>query len=131
LSPFGPQVKSIAWLQSSKPALPLNSALANAYRFQLEPSQSITFGVEGPATLKAAQIFDLKAFEQQGSSLAFLRGAALALGFVLALAILSLYGVRANRAFLVGGAFGFASLLFMALEAGYLFPLAKTYGDLN
>ena len=125
LLPFGSQVKSISWLQTANPPALLNSALADAYQFQLPPGQAMTFGVEGPAVLKAVRVYDVKSFAQRGASIAFLRGAALAVAFVLALSMLSLYGIRANRAFLVGGAFGFAALLFMALEAGYLQPLAQ------
>jgi diguanylate cyclase (GGDEF)-like protein len=128
LQPFGSQIKNIAWLQTATPPISQTSALADAYRFQLQPSQALTFGIEGPAALKAVRVFDLKSYTQRGASTAFLGGAALALGFVLALSMLSLYGIRANRAFLVGGAFGFASLIFMALEAGYLQPLAQTIG---
>jgi diguanylate cyclase (GGDEF)-like protein len=129
LKPFGSQVKSVAWLNPESPAASLNSAVADAYQFQLAAGQSMTFGVEGPAILKAVRVYDVKAFAQRSASIAFLRGAALAVAFVLALSILSLYGIRSNRAFLVGGAFGFATLLFMALEAGYLQPLARPFGN--
>jgi diguanylate cyclase (GGDEF)-like protein len=126
LQPFGSQVKNISWLQTTNAPAPLNSALADAYQFQLQPGQAMTFGIEGPAILKAVRVYDVKSFAQRGASMAFLRGAALAVAFVLALSILSLYGIRANRAFLVGGTFGFAVLLFMALEAGYLQPLSQS-----
>ncbi len=131
LMPFGSQVKNISWLQTTNPPAPLSSALADAYQFQLQPSQAMTFGVEGPAVLKAVRVYDVKSFAQRGASIAFLRGASLAVAFVLALSILSLYGIRANRAFLVGGAFGFSALLFMALEVGYLQPLAQNFGTFD
>jgi diguanylate cyclase (GGDEF)-like protein len=131
LKPFGSQVVSISWLSISNPVATQNSVLAEAYRFQIEAGQSVTLGIEGPAELKAARVYDVKAFTQRGASIAFLRGAAMAVGFVLALSILSLYGIRANRAFLVGGACGFAALVFMALEAGYLLPLARSFGTLE
>jgi diguanylate cyclase (GGDEF)-like protein len=129
LSPFGSQVKNVSWLQTTNAPAPVNSALADAFQFQLQPGQSMTFGIEGPAVLNAVRVYDLKSFAQRGASIAFLRGAALAVAFVLALSMLSLYGIRANRAFLVGGAFGFAALMFMALEAGYLQTLAQSLGS--
>jgi diguanylate cyclase (GGDEF)-like protein len=131
LQPFGSQVKSMAWLQTATPPQPLSSALADAFEFQLQPGQSMTFGIEGPAILKSAQVMDIRSFAQRGSSMVFLRGASLAVAFVLALCILSLYGIRSNRAFLVGGAFGISVLIFMAFEAGYLKTPNFTLGTID
>jgi diguanylate cyclase (GGDEF)-like protein len=128
LMPFGSQIENIQWMQSATPEGLQNLSSSDAYRFQLQPNASMTLGIEGAAVLNGVRVYDLKSFSQREASLAFLRGAALAVGIVLALSILSLYGIRANRAFLVGGSFGFATLVFMALEAGYLHPLAQTFG---
>jgi diguanylate cyclase (GGDEF)-like protein len=119
LQPYGSQLVSAKWLSQSVEHTPQNSATGDAFRFELGPAQSITVGLEGRATLSGIHVYDAQAFAQREASLAFLRGAALAVAFVLALSILALYGIRTNRAFLVGGFFGFASLMLMALEAGY------------
>ena len=70
--------------------------------------------------LSGARVYDVSVFVQREASFAFLRGAVLAVCFVLALSTLSLYGIRTHRAFLVGGAFAFTGLLFAALESGHL-----------
>jgi diguanylate cyclase (GGDEF)-like protein len=119
LQPYGTQLVSVQWLSQSVEHVPQISATGDAFRFELNPAQSITVGLEGKAVLSGVRIYDAQAFAQREASLAFLRGAAMAVAFVLALSILALYGIRANRAFLVGGFLGFASLMVMALEAGY------------
>ncbi len=129
LQPFGSQLTSVQWLSSSIDHSETTSATADAFRFELNPAQSITLGLEGRAVLIGARIYDVATFAQREASLAFLRGAVLAVAFVLALSILSLYGIRANRTFLVGGFFGFTALLFMALEAGYLDKLLWMPGN--
>ncbi len=120
LQNFGSQTTNVQWLASQVEHTQQTSATADAFRFELQPGQSITMGLEGRAVLSGARVYDVSAFAQREASLAFLRGAVLAVGFVLALSILSLYGIRTNRAFLVGGFFAFTALLFMALESGYL-----------
>jgi diguanylate cyclase (GGDEF)-like protein len=120
LQDFGSQLSSVQWLASQVEHTQQTSATSDAHRFELQPSQSITMGLEGRAILSGARVYDVAAFAQREASLAFLRGAVLAVGFVLALSILALYGIRTNRAFLVGGFFAFTALLFMALESGYV-----------
>jgi diguanylate cyclase (GGDEF)-like protein len=122
LQPFGSQLTSVQWLNATVEHIRQASTTADAYRFELEAAQSITVGLEGRAILNGARVYDVPAFAQRESSLAFLRGGVLAVIFVLALAIGSLYGIRSNRAFLVGGFFGLAALLFAALESGYFDP---------
>ncbi len=129
VEPFGSQLTSVQWLASSIDHAETTSATADAFRFELNPTQSITLGLEGRTVLSGARIYTISTFAQREASLAFLRGAVLAVGFVLALSILSLYGIRTNRVFLVGGFFAFAALLFMALEAGYLDKLSFTQGN--
>jgi diguanylate cyclase (GGDEF)-like protein len=129
LQPFGTQLTSVQWLSNTVEHTVQASATSDAFRFELAPAQSITLALEGRAVLNGARIYDVPAFAQREASLAFLRGAVLAVAFVLALSILSLYGIRANRVFLVGGFFAFAALLFMALEAGYLDKLTAVQGQ--
>ena len=129
LQPFGSQLTSVQWLASSIEHAQQTSATADAFRFELTPGQSITLGLEGRTVLSGARIYDVSTFAQREASLAFLRGAVLAVAFVLSLSILSLYGIRANRVFLVGGFFAFSALMFMALEAGYLDTLSFTQGS--
>jgi diguanylate cyclase (GGDEF)-like protein/PAS domain S-box-containing protein len=129
LQPFGSQLTSVQWLANQIEHAQQTSATADAFRFELNPGQSITLGLEGRTVLSGARIFDVSTFAQREASLAFLRGAVLAVAFVLSLSILSLYGIRANRVFLVGGFFAFSALLFMALEAGYLDKLSFTQGN--
>jgi diguanylate cyclase (GGDEF)-like protein len=119
LKPFGSQLVSMQWLEVEPSPTRQNAASGDAVRFQLKPNTSMTFGLEGNANLQAVRAYDAQAFSQREASLAFLRGAVLAVSFVLALSMLSLYGIRASPAFLVGGLFGFAALAFMALETGY------------
>jgi diguanylate cyclase (GGDEF)-like protein/PAS domain S-box-containing protein len=120
LEPFGSQLNSVQWVQTAEPPVLQNSATSNAYRFVLEPSESITVGLEGAVVLTGARLYDLQSFSQRESSSAFLRGAVLALATLLAFGILALYGIRADRVTVIGGLFGFATLLFIALEGGYL-----------
>ena len=120
LREFGSQLSSAQWLSSSVEHKAQASNSADAFRFELAAGQSITVGLEGRAILSGARLYDVSVFVQREASLAFLRGAALAVCFVLALTTLSLYGIRTHRAFLVAGAFAFAVLLFAALESGYL-----------
>jgi diguanylate cyclase (GGDEF)-like protein len=130
LQPFGSQLVSDQWLSKSVEFSQQISATGDAFRFELNPAQSITVGLEGRAVLIGARIYDVQSFAQREASLAFLRGAALAVAFVLSLSIFALYGIRANRAFLVGGFFGLCCLLMMALEAGYFGPSAFKIGEL-
>jgi diguanylate cyclase (GGDEF)-like protein len=129
LQPFGSQLASVQWLQTNIEHAQQTSATADAFRFELAPGQSITVGLEGRPVLTGARIYDVSAFAQREASLAFLRGAVLAVGFVLALSILSLFGIRTNRAFVAGGIFSFTSVLFMALEAGYLDDFIFKFGQ--
>ena len=131
VEPFGSQLTSVQWLASTLEHGQQTSATADAYRFELNPAQSITLGLEGRTVLSGVRIYDVSTFAQREASLAFLRGAVLAVAFVLALGILSLYGIRANRAFLAGGFFAFTALMFMALEAGYLDKLSFTQSTAN
>jgi diguanylate cyclase (GGDEF)-like protein len=116
---FGSQLASVQWLPDGPQLTPQASGTADAFRFDLEAGDGITVGLEGPAVLSGARIYDFGAYTQRESSLAFLRGAALAVVMVLAFGILALFGIRSNRVFPVGSFFAFAVLLFIALEAGY------------
>jgi diguanylate cyclase (GGDEF)-like protein len=129
LLPFGAPLQSVQWMQASQPATLQSSTTAVAYRFELKPGEAMTAGVEGGVEVRGAKIYDFRAFTQREATFSFLRGAAMAVGFVLALSILALYGIRTNRAFLVGGFFAFTALVFMALESGYLDSLS-TVSDL-
>jgi diguanylate cyclase (GGDEF)-like protein/PAS domain S-box-containing protein len=129
LRPFGSQLTSVQWLSDTVEHTVQASATSDAFRFELQPAQSITLAMEGRAILSGARLYDVPSFAQREASLAFLRGAVLAVGFVLALSILSLYGIRTNRVFLVGGFFGFAALLLTALESGYLDKLPVLQGQ--
>jgi diguanylate cyclase (GGDEF)-like protein len=131
LKPFGSQLVSMQWLATDPSPIQQTASSGDALRFQLKPKTSMTFGLEGNANLQAVRLFDAQIFAQREASLAFLRGAVLAVSFVLALSMISLYGIRANAAFLVGGFFGFSSLAFMALEAGYLKNLTTVVGNLQ
>jgi diguanylate cyclase (GGDEF)-like protein len=131
LQHFGTQLTSVQWLSSTVEPTRQASSTADAFRFELDAAQSITVGIEGRAVLSGVRVYDIPSFAQRESSLAFLRGGVLAVGFVLALGILSLYGIRANRAFLVGGFFGFAALLFAALEVGYFDRANEPFSQSN
>lgn len=128
LQPFGSQLTSVQWLSDTVEHTDQSSSTSDAFRFELLPAQSITVALEGRAVLNGVRLYDVPSFAQREASLAFLRGAVLAVAFVLALSILSLYGIRANRVFLVGGFFAFSALLFIALESGYLDKLAVAQG---
>ena len=63
------------------------------------------------------------------SSLAFFRGVALGIAMLMAVAMISLYAVRANAVFPFAALFAWASVGFIALEAGYLPPLNAMLPD--
>ncbi len=107
--PFGAPLQSVQWVESNKPVTLQSSTTAVSYRFELKPSESMTVGVEGATVIRGAKVYDFRAFAQREATFSFLRGATLAVGFVLALSILALYGIRTNRAFLVGGFFAFTT----------------------
>ncbi len=120
LLPFGTPLQSVQWLQSNEPVTLQSSTSAVAYRFTLQPGTTMTAGIEAGVVVRGAKVYDFSAFAQREATISFLRGASLAVGFVLTLTILALYGIRTNRTFLVGGFFSFTALIFMALESGYL-----------
>jgi hypothetical protein len=129
VEPFGSQLTSVQWLDTGAEHSQEASTTADAFRFELEPAQSITVGLEGRSVVTGARVYDEQAFAKREGSLAVLRGAVLAVGFVLALSIVSLYGIRTNRSFLVGGFFAFAVLLFASLESGYFDQLGLVPRD--
>jgi diguanylate cyclase (GGDEF)-like protein len=126
LLPFGTPLQTVQWVETKDPITLQPSTSAVAYRFTLQPGTTMTAGIEGSVVVRGAKVYDYHAFSQREATFSFLRGASLAVGFVLALSILALYGIRTNRAFLVGGFFAFTALLFMALESGFLDNLALT-----
>ena len=92
-----------------------------AYAFTLEPGATGAIAFEtNEAGLATAQLWQADALGAKKDYFAFFRGALLGIAVLLATAMLALYGFRARAVFLAAGGFAFASVGFIALEAGHI-----------
>jgi diguanylate cyclase (GGDEF)-like protein len=93
-----------------------------AVTFVIKPTATVTIALEGTTGADTAKIYSPEAFAAREASLAFLRGAVMAITILLAFGMVALYAIRQNFAFLAGGFFALIALAFAALEGGYLMP---------
>ena len=103
----------------------------DAVAFLIKANATMTFAIEAKATLSNVRIYSQQSFAAREESLAFLRGAVLAIAGLIAFGTLALYGIRAHTAFIAAGFFSLTAMGFMALEGGYLANLALRHTALG
>src|SRR5687767_9704160 len=108
--------------------LPLRALSVDALAFRIDPNASQTFALElTPAGLNGLSLWQRNAFEAQAGEYAFFRGVVLGIAMLLGIAILSFFIVRQRAVFLAASLFAWASVLFLAIEAGYLPDIQKWF----
>ena len=123
----GSVVASIAHTGSVAPAR-ISALGQDAYSLVLEPSASLSLGLEMTGTPPSAMLWEERdAFDSLSRSIAFFRGAILGVAVLLSVSMLLLYTTRARASFLSGGIFALASVAFVALEAGYFAQARKLF----
>ncbi|HEY7764053.1 MAG TPA: EAL domain-containing protein, partial [Aestuariivirgaceae bacterium] len=110
-------------------AIPLRALGMDALAFRIGPNASQTFALElAPAGLGSLSLWQRSAFEAQAGEYAFFRGVVLGIAMLLAIAIMSFFIVRQRTVFLAATLFACASVLFLAIEAGYLPDIQRWLG---
>ncbi|CAN5214739.1 EAL domain-containing protein [soil metagenome] len=100
---------------------PVDAAGADAVALRLAPGATLSLAMElKPVGLSGLTLWKRTAFEAQSRSFAFTRGVLLGIAGLMTLAMLGLYAIRANAVFPYAALFGVASVLFIALQSGYL-----------
>ena len=100
----------------------------DAFRINLKPDSQLTLAFETTPGRVEAQLWNRAAFEASTASRSFFHGMLLGITLLMGMLIVALYGIRSHPAFIAGGAFALATLLFLALEAGYLPVLQRLTG---
>ena len=131
LKPFGSQVQKINWVKPPDALTMLPAISDDAAGFLLAAKSTITFAIEGPPVLHTIRIMDANAFAAGQNTSGFVNGATLAVSLVLFLLMIALFGIRNQAEFVAGSFFTFATLQFIALEAGYLDRMAGSVGKLQ
>lgn len=109
-------------------ALPLKALSVDALAFRIDPNSSQTFALElTPAGLNDLSLWQRNAFEAQAGEYAFFRGVVLGIAMLLGIAIVSFFIVRQRAVFLAASLFAWASVMFLAIEAGYLPDIQKWF----
>ena len=103
----------------------------DAFDIVLGPSSSLSLALEITSDSPNAVLWQRDAFDSQARSTAFFRGAILGVAVLLTLSMLLLYSTRARASFLSGGIFAFASVAFVAMEAGYFTSTRKLFSGLE
>jgi diguanylate cyclase (GGDEF)-like protein len=119
LRPFGPQVANVQWTPDLQAVDWQRIAGDDNLTFRLAAGASLSIALEGPANLKSVRLIDEGAQNRHRLSITFLRGAALAITFVMMLGLLAAFSYRSHRAFLTGSFFALASLNLMVLDSGF------------
>jgi diguanylate cyclase (GGDEF)-like protein/PAS domain S-box-containing protein len=111
------------------PPQQLKARGVDALGFRIDPNSSQTFALElTPAGLSSLSLWQRNAFEAQAGEYAFFRGVVLGIAMLIGIAIVSFFIVRQRAVFLAASLFAWASVLFLAIEAGYLPNLQKWLG---
>ncbi|MGH6873399.1 MAG: 7TM diverse intracellular signaling domain-containing protein, partial [Aestuariivirgaceae bacterium] len=106
--------------------LPLRALGTDALAFRIEPNSSQTVALElTPAGLSTLSLWQRNAFETQAGEYAFFRGVVLGIAMLLGIAIVSFFIVRQRAVFLAASLFAWASVVFLAIETGYLPDIQK------
>ncbi len=129
LKPFGTQLLKINWVKPPDTLAVIPALSDDAFGFMLAAKSTLTFAIEGPPLLHSIRLMDVNAFAQEQTTESFVKGATLAVSFILCLLIIALFGMRSQVEFVAASYFAFTSLQFMALEAGYLDRLATAFAN--
>jgi diguanylate cyclase (GGDEF)-like protein len=101
---------------------PLSAAGRDVYGLILAPGQSAALAFEiGNVSQPAMTLWQREAYDLRNDSNSFFRGALLGITLLLAAGMLVLYAIRSRAVFLAAAGFSFASVAFIAIEAGH-FP---------
>ena len=115
----GPQITNVLWAPVQQGLNWQRVSGDDMLAFRLAAGASMSIALEGRADIRDARLVDEGSFQRRSMSITFLRGAAMSATFLVMVGLLAAFGFRANRALLAGSFFCFASLAFMALDAGY------------
>ena len=100
---------------------PLAALGVDALAFTIEPNSSQTFALElTEAGLAGLSLWQRGAFETRSGEFAFYRGALIGIATLLGFTIIGYYLFRQRAVFLAAALFAWSSIVFLAIEAGYL-----------
>jgi diguanylate cyclase (GGDEF)-like protein/PAS domain S-box-containing protein len=128
--PQGSRIVSLVSVGGAHPT-PLAEPGADALALRIEPGQTVTVALEMASNdVSGMQLWQRPAFDANGNAQSFFRGVILGLAILVGLVAISLYAVRVSAVFPAAALFIWASVGFIAIEAGYLPAIQAWAGGL-
>ncbi len=127
----GSRIVSLVSIGGPQPA-PLVDYGADALALHLDPGQTLTVALEMNSNdVAGMQLWQRQAFDDKTNAQSFFRGVILGLALLVGLVAISLYAVRISAVFPAAALFIWASIGFIAIEAGYLPAIKGWLGGLD
>ena len=118
--PQGSRIVSLVSIGGAEPRRLVDYG-ADALALRIEPGQTVTVALEMNSNdVSGMQLWQRQSFDAESSARSFFHGVILGLAILVGLAAISLYAVRVSSAFPAAALFTWASVGFIAMEAGYL-----------
>ncbi|MBL8907574.1 MAG: EAL domain-containing protein [Rhizobiales bacterium] len=118
--PQGTRIVSLTSIGGAAP-VPLADYGADALSLRIDPGQTVTVALEmDSGDVSGMRLWQRQAFDANSNAQSFFHGVILGLAILVGLVAISLYAVRISSAFPAAALFVWASVGFIAIEAGYL-----------